>query len=412
MVSTPTIKGASNIEREYLAGDQRQYYVPCPHCQHMQVLAIENLILDVGQFACVNQNCGQLIHESAKTEMLARGEWRPNAPQNTRRSYHIWAAYAPAGLGDTWLEIARMKRKADRDPVFAKTFTNTVLGLPFEMASNAVDEQSMRTGMEAWACREVPEDALLITAGIDVQHNRFAVLIVGWGPGDHCWMIDYAEIPGDPTQRSDWDHLTEHVFTPLVLSNGVSILPERIAIDSGNWTHEVYAWARQHSANGVIATKGEKSLMGPLIAAPTLQDINALGEKIIAGVKLYKICVRVAKDSLIPRLIKPRDATDWQPRVHFPRDISPTVFDHLSAEVFDLATKRWTKRTGHTRNEALDCWVNAFAAACHPVQRLHLLRDADWKARRAARLEAPKPTPAPPPPVTAQRSKPKFKRNL
>ena len=30
--STPTVKGLSRIEREYLESDQRRYFVPCPHC--------------------------------------------------------------------------------------------------------------------------------------------------------------------------------------------------------------------------------------------------------------------------------------------------------------------------------------------------------------------------------------------
>jgi phage terminase large subunit GpA-like protein len=34
--STPTIHGISRIEREYEASDQRRYFVPCPHCGHMQ----------------------------------------------------------------------------------------------------------------------------------------------------------------------------------------------------------------------------------------------------------------------------------------------------------------------------------------------------------------------------------------
>ena len=32
LVSTPTIRGVSRIEREYEASDQRRFFVPCPHC--------------------------------------------------------------------------------------------------------------------------------------------------------------------------------------------------------------------------------------------------------------------------------------------------------------------------------------------------------------------------------------------
>ena len=46
MVSTPTIRGLSRIEREFEASDQRRYFVPCPHCGHMQWLQFERLRWD------------------------------------------------------------------------------------------------------------------------------------------------------------------------------------------------------------------------------------------------------------------------------------------------------------------------------------------------------------------------------
>src|SRR5581483_7864962 len=39
LTSTPTRMGASRIEREYLASDQRRYFVPCPRCGEPFVLA-------------------------------------------------------------------------------------------------------------------------------------------------------------------------------------------------------------------------------------------------------------------------------------------------------------------------------------------------------------------------------------
>jgi phage terminase large subunit GpA-like protein len=42
IVSTPTISGASAIEREYEASDQRRYFVPCPHCNHRSGCASSN----------------------------------------------------------------------------------------------------------------------------------------------------------------------------------------------------------------------------------------------------------------------------------------------------------------------------------------------------------------------------------
>jgi phage terminase large subunit GpA-like protein len=49
MVSTPSIRGISRIEREYEASDQRRYFVPCPHCGAMQCLQFERLRWDKGR---------------------------------------------------------------------------------------------------------------------------------------------------------------------------------------------------------------------------------------------------------------------------------------------------------------------------------------------------------------------------
>jgi phage terminase large subunit GpA-like protein len=40
-VSTPAIKGSCRITAKYEAGDQRRFYVPCPHCGAFQVLKFE-----------------------------------------------------------------------------------------------------------------------------------------------------------------------------------------------------------------------------------------------------------------------------------------------------------------------------------------------------------------------------------
>jgi phage terminase large subunit GpA-like protein len=82
LVSTPKFAGTSRIEREYLASDQRRYHVPCPHCPHMQFPRFERLKWTKGQpetAAYFCEACGAAATEADKTDMLARGEWRPTA---------------------------------------------------------------------------------------------------------------------------------------------------------------------------------------------------------------------------------------------------------------------------------------------------------------------------------------------
>ena len=75
LVSTPTIRGLSRIEREYEASDQRRFFVPCPHCGHEQWLKFERLRWDKGRpetaaYTC--EGCDGAIAEHHKTAMLAR----------------------------------------------------------------------------------------------------------------------------------------------------------------------------------------------------------------------------------------------------------------------------------------------------------------------------------------------------
>ena len=76
LVSTPTIRGLSRIEREYEASDQRRYFVPCPHCGVMQWLKFERLRWEKGKpetagYHC--EGCDAAIAEHHKTAMLRGG---------------------------------------------------------------------------------------------------------------------------------------------------------------------------------------------------------------------------------------------------------------------------------------------------------------------------------------------------
>jgi phage terminase large subunit GpA-like protein len=102
IVSTPTISGASAIEREYEASDQRRYFVPCPHCSHRQWLRFEQLRWDKGQpetAAYICESCDTAIAEHHKTWMLEHGEWRAMITDGAGKTagFHLSSLYSPVG---------------------------------------------------------------------------------------------------------------------------------------------------------------------------------------------------------------------------------------------------------------------------------------------------------------------------
>lgn len=387
-VSSPTIKDACAISTEYDAGHQAQYHVPCPFCRKLQVLEIEQLT-DDGRFLCVH--CGQLIDEKHKSWMLREkghsddglAEWIAKHPERSKRSYHVWAAYAGVGLGYTWLEIADMRREAKASPEKEVTFYNTILGLEYEGAAQRIDAEEVKKRAEKWVRRTVPRGCLFIVGSVDVQANRFSVALWGFGRGEQCFLIDTVELPGDPTRKEDWAAVDRYFEQPIVNACGITMRPERIAVDSGNWTTEVYNYVRPRQPKGFVAIKGMKRIDHPLVSRPKKEDSNARGTTAPRGLKRWNIGVTVAKNTLMQRLLKDGELADGQHvRFHFPSDLDLEFYEQLTAERFDLIAKRWLKPSGR-RNEELDKLVYAYAIACSPLVRMNVMREADWAALEA-----------------------------
>jgi phage terminase large subunit GpA-like protein len=101
LVSTPTIAGASIIEREYEASDQRRYFVPCPHCAHRQWLRFERLRWEPGrpqEATYVCEACEEPIAEHHKPRMLELGQWQAQAESRTA-GFHLGVPRPEGRLG-------------------------------------------------------------------------------------------------------------------------------------------------------------------------------------------------------------------------------------------------------------------------------------------------------------------------
>jgi phage terminase large subunit GpA-like protein len=131
LVSTPTIKGLSPIDREFLASDQRRYFAPCPHCGSYDWIRWGNIRWTEGDPKSAALTCvawGALIEELHKTEMLARGEWRATAKgRGETAGFRLSSLYSPLG----WLPCSAAVSEfleAKEDPVRSKNWVNSVLG--------------------------------------------------------------------------------------------------------------------------------------------------------------------------------------------------------------------------------------------------------------------------------------------
>lgn len=387
-ISTPQIKGLSRIEQLWLKSDQRRYHVPCPHCGHMQHLQWAGLHWTPDASHCwyVCQECGATIEEHHKQAMIAAGEWVPGNPGAKVRGYHINCLYYQFGLGPRWLDLAEMWREAQADKARLKTFVNDRLAEPWEdEAMRAVRHNAIADRAEPYKLRTAPAGVLAITAGVDTQDNRLAVQIVGWGLGMAFWVIDYIELPGDPADEDVWVSLTELLNTPIQHASGATLRIEAYAHDmGGHRTEAVKHYVRQRRVRRPMAVFGAVPNNAPVLNKGKLADVDWRGKLDKRGVVTYQVGTVAAKHWLYGRLSTDAEKDSESRTTHFSDELEPSYFAGLVSETYNPAKNRFEKRRG-ARNEPLDTWVYAFAAAHHPELRLHRNTRADWE-RMAQRI--------------------------
>ena len=384
LLSTPTIESLSRINKEWMASDQRHYHVACPHCGQEQTLEWENLHWTKGQpkeavYHC--SGCGVGIEEHHKTQMLADGKWIPTYLDRDVPGFHINALYNAIGLGLSWAELAELWEASAGDPAKEKAFRNLRLGLVTQDPNEKIDPDDLKSRAGGYQLREIPPGCLILTAGVDVQKDRFAIMILGFGRGRQMWIIDYVELPSDPTTEAAWVALDEHLVTSIPNSRGIPMRIRMAAIDSGYLTDHVLAYTRGRRSRA-IAVKGASTQGKPVINKPSKLDVTINGRTIKHGAEGWLVGADTAKVELFTILASDgkRDH-DHERALHFPDGLDESFYNSLTAEVWDPKKRQWVKI--RPRNEALDTWCYALAASRHPALRVHLAKESQW-----AQLEA------------------------
>jgi phage terminase large subunit GpA-like protein len=421
LCSTPTIKGASRIEAEYLASDQRRYLVPCPHCGHRQELVwgegrahglqfLRTLTGEPRPDTAVHicEACGAAAVEATKTAMLADGQWAPRNPDaggGTVAGFQLNKLYSPAGW-KSWADIVAEWHKAKTaeaqgDQTKIKAWVNTTLAETYEERGDSVAHSVLQQRSEDWPLRRVLPQILVLVAAVDVQRGanaRLEVSVWGYGRGEESQLVDRRIIYGDPEVEhgqpdSPWNELDEYLAQPIPHANGRQMMIRATAIDSsdGTVTQAVYRYARSRAHRHILAIKGRREL-DRILGRPTMQDVDYRGTLVRRGVRLWKIGTDLAKGTIYARLRLTKPGAGY---VHLSKHMPAEAFEQLTAErmvtqiVGGYPRTKWVKRAG-AANEELDKAVYALAMA-HYIGIPNWV-PADW-ARAEAKLRGQDDTP-------------------
>ena len=385
IISTPTLKGFSRIEKAYLDTDQQRYYVPCPECTEKQPIVwsqIKWLDDDPKTAGFVCRECGCLIPEEAKEKMLEQGEWVVESESKNSKAagFHLNALYSPSQWYP-WAKAVEEYLEAKDDYSLMKSWVNTTLGETWDEPGTQVNATMLYYRREAYEA-EVPKDVLVITAGVDIQGDRIEAEAVGWNSNKESWSLDYRIFFGDPDQPEVWNDLNEWLMREWRHATHHRLNIKVACIDSGgHHTQQVYQYCKLRP-RWAIAIKGIAGFGRPIISSPSQKRTGAERRP----VPLYAVGVDTAKEVLYSRLQKAAPGPGY---CHFPNNEPPysqQYFDQLCAEklvrrtFLGIPKPVWELPSGR-RNEALDCRVYAMAA-------LELLRPDYQKAKKHLSTEA------------------------
>lgn len=364
---TPTVAGASRIEKEFALSDQRFYMVPCPRCGDCIDLVLENIDMDrasskYGQYKC--QKCGGYHENWEKLDMIkdrpmgGKAFWKPSKPENKYRGYFIWSAYSPFF---TYTEIADEFNKAKGDPELEQVFFNTLAGRVYAFSTQTLDVDGLFKMREHYDIHSVPEPAVIITAGVDTQDDRFEVEVVAWGPDEESWSLEYRTIDGDPNNKATRDKLDAFLGGSVYRRvDGLEMKIKVAFVDSGGHrTDAVYSLVRGKGIRGIYASKGSSAVGQPIFARFSQQKKERL--------KIAMIGTDTAKEVIYARLALGNE--NVRGMMHFPDYYDRQYFEGLISEEKRIEWAggqpriRWVKKEGSTkRNEPLDVRVYALAA--------------------------------------------------
>jgi phage terminase large subunit GpA-like protein len=369
-VSTPTIKGISRIEKSYQESDQRKFYVPCPHCNTFQILKWEsvvwsefNLAPKDAKYQC--QHCSELIDSGQKAQMVRKGYWQAHAPFDGVAGFHISELYSPwstfGAMAEGFLKVKDNKERL-------MVWVNTSLGETFEdYEAEQIQWATLLARAEPYSPLTVPSKGVLLTAGVDVQHDRLVIVIRAWGRQEESYLTYWQELWGDPTKDAVWRQLDEILTSTYTHESGAEIKIQRTSVDSSDNTHEVYGYVRSRRQKGldVIAIKGSSTDNKPIVNRPSKQDVNFRGQFSKNGVELWMVGTDTAKRTISARL---RQVEHGPGYYHSPIGTAEQYYRELCGERLTtrfnkgIPKRQWEKVPGE-RNEAFDCEVYAYHAA-------------------------------------------------
>lgn len=404
IISTPTNKGASRIDTAYAAGDQRKWFMPCPHCAAEITFDFSQLRGELTrpyEARYMAQCCGAQIDSWLQRSMVLAGKWKPTHSGPGRQPSYFFNSLS--SLLTSWDEIWGKYLDSRDDPLKEKGFANLWLGESYEEIGSDIDPARIAVRIEDYMRNVAPPWVGRLVLAVDTQDDRFEWALWGFGPAAggaavEQTLVAAGEIAGDLHEEAPWDELDALAKRPWPHAGGKSFCADLALIDTGgHFTQRAYAFVHKKARWRGIKGSSDRAAM-PL-STPRRMEVKNKFNRLLFRVPVYFVgtfdlkiwlnhalkCIETDKP-LIGGLRLTKDIAD------------ETYLEQMTAEVLvprekrdGMVVKEWKKI--RPRNEALDLAVYARAGAfgAHPnglgLDRLPPSRWTEILADRHGRAE-------------------------
>lgn len=391
MTSTPTLKSGHIWQALEGADVEKHYFVPCPHCGKMIELKFKQLTFpdkeglsymdrsELANYVC--QECGSIITDQDKPQMLRYGEWRvvrQSAAVPRTVGFWINTLYSPFVR---FSEIAREFLLSKDNPDTLQNFTNSWLAEPWEDTKLKTSADTVMERQTDLPELEVPEWAKLLTGGVDVQENCVYWTIRAWGN----YLTSQNIAHGQAFSFAEVERLMNLSYSKR---DGSQMIVQLALIDSGDNTDAVYDFCASNS-DWALPSKGASHAMTTHFKLSTVNKTDSRAY----GMKLVLIDTGKYKDMIAGRMRKENGSGSWMVYQGCDLDYAEQVTSEHKVNVRsgNRTTQEWRQKTSHADNHYLDCEVYAMCAADMLGARSFHLEELEMETREPEQKPESKP---------------------
>lgn len=273
MASTPTLESGT-IHQQFLLGDRREYWIPCPVCGSTQPLSFKDVAFDndenaspatIAQSARLKcRACGHLMDTKEKNEAVKQGEWEATCEASRQGyvSYHLQSIASPWVTLEYLVEsFITAKRKGSHD---LQTFVNSELAEPWKEEGEglqAVRLQALEADYEEGGNFVGIDDIATRArfAGVDVQKDYLALVIREFALGGASGLVLARRISG----FVELDHLCEEYGVSLCCIDA-RFRTDEVVSACVNFSDMLPCYGRTKFTDGAIWSTREQNVSGGL----------------------------------------------------------------------------------------------------------------------------------------------------